>query len=303
MRRLNEFPGIGFLAFVGLLFPVSVLILSGCTTTEPMIIARDVAVTGPFHQLPVRVTDRNMDGHLSITPHIAFMQKTNFSGVAELNNESDLNMYGVNDSTNNLHWNLPSYVAGLSIDYGLSKTLSFSAGGTYSNADGKKSLEWDFGLAACFQDEAIGGRLEAGVQWQDINYSALFDRYNLDQNWSTGEEVATYLYSFDRYGKYVTGNVYVDLTLNTKYRRSPVNGFIRIGYGVTSVLSNDMLSLNEDGDVATSVGFINVTPGLYFDITRWNRLLLGCDFAAPVTMTSSTPQWLAIPVAQIDFTF
>ena len=301
MKRINEFPGSGLLAFVAVLFPVSVFLLPGCTTTEPMIIARDVDVTGPFHQIPVRITDRDMAGHLRIIPHIAVMQRTNFSGVADLNSESDLNIYGVNDSTNNLRWNIPSYVAGLSFDYGLSKTFSLSAGGTYSKADGKKSLEWDFGLAACFQDEAIGGRLEAGVQWQDLNYSALFDRYNLEYNWSTGDQVAAYLYSFNRYGKYLTGNVYVNLTLNTKYRHSAVNGFVRVGYGITSVLSNDMLRLNEDGDIATSVGFIDVTPGLYFKITRWNSLLLGCEFVTPATMTSSNPEWLVIPVAQIDF--
>lgn len=302
MRRANRFLQIGVFAFVGVLFPLTVFLLSGCTTTEPMVIARNVDVTGPFHQVPVRITDRDIDGHLRITPSILVTKKRNLDGATELNSDYDLGMYGPNDSTNNLHWNLPSYVAGLSIDYGLSRTLSFSAGGTYSKTNGKESFEWDVGLAACFQDKTIGGRLEAGLQWQDINYSALFDRYNLEHDWSTGEDAATYLYSFSRFGKFMTGNVYCNLTLNTKYQGSPVNGFVRVGYGVTSVLSNDMLRINENGDIATSVGFINITPGLYFNITRWNRLLLGCDFSAPVTMTSSTPDWLVIPVAQIDFT-
>lgn len=274
----------------------------GCTTTHPLVIARSVDVTGPIHQVPVRVTDGNMKGQLRLTPHIEFSRERNFDGTTGLNNDISLEQYGNYDLNNNVNWTLPSYVAGLSLDYGLSEAVSLSAGTTYSDMNGRESYEWDGGLAVCFQDRNIGGRLEAGVQWQDIRYNVILDRYDLIRDWSTGQSTREYLYSISRYGKFLTANFYCDFVLNTKVKSSPVNGFVRAGYGVTSILSNDMLRATEDGDIATSVGFFSLTPGLFFDLTKWNRLLLGCDFITPAGMTGSIPRWLIMPLVQVDFT-
>lgn len=302
MKRIVRFYSLGFRLFLGLLFSTALISQWGCTTVQPLMIADDVQVTGPLHQIPVRVTDRDMGGHLRIIPHIAFMQQRSINGAADLNNGTDLTQYGIYDSTNNVRWNLPSYVAGLSLDYGLSKSVSLSVGGTYANVSGRESLEWDAGIALCFQDPNLGGRLEAGVQWQDINYRTLLDRFDEEYNWNTGANTVTYLYSIERYGKFQTGNFYCSFTLNSRFSGSPVNVFGRVGYGVTSVLSNEMLKLNEEGDISTSIGFLNVTPGVCFNITRWNRLVLGCDFISPVGMSSSSPRWLVVPVAQFAFT-
>ena len=274
----------------------------GCVSTRPLVVARSVDIAGPIHQVPVRVTDGNIKGQLRLTPHIEFSREKDLEGTTGLNNDINLEQYGNYDSTNNVNWTLPSYVAGLSLDYGLSEAVSLSAGATYSDMNGRESYEWDGGLAVCFQDRNIGGRLEAGVQWQDIRYDVFLDRYDLIGGWSTRGSTSRYLYSIRRYGKFLTANFYCDFVLNTKVKSSPVNGFVRAGYGVTSILSNDMLRVSEDGDIATSVGFFSLTPGLFFDLTKWNRLVLGCDFINPAGMTGPKPRWLIMPLVQIDFT-
>ncbi len=274
----------------------------GCVSTRPVVLARSVDIAGPIHQVPVTVTDGNMKGKLMLTPHIEFSGKKSFCGTTGLNDNSDLQQYGNYDSTNNVNWTLPSYVAGLSLDYGLSEAVSLSAGATYTDMNGSESYEWNGGLAVCFQDRIFGGRLEAGAQWQDIRYNVILDRYEIVNYWPPDGSTTQYLYSIDRYGKFLTANFYCDLVLNTKVESSPVNGFVRAGYGVTSILSNDMLRATEDGDIATSVGFYSLTPGLFFDITKWNRLLIGCDFISPAGMTSTSPRWLIMPLVQVDFT-
>ncbi len=302
MKKIIRPGRFAFAIFVGLLFSAILVSQWGCTTVHPLMIARNVQVTGPIHQIPVRVTDGNMSGRLRVIPHIEFMKDNNLEGTADLNNGTDLTQYGQYDSTNNVRWNLPSYVAGLSLAYGLSKTVSLSLGGTYSKINGKESLEWDVGFALCFEDPGLGGRLEAGLQWQDIDYRTLLDSYNEQHNVNTGVNATTYLSSIERYGNFITGNFYCSFTLNTKFRSSPVNVFGRVGYGVTSVLTNDMLKLMEHGNISTSIGFLNLTPGVYFNITRSSRLVLGCDFISPVGMSSSSPRWLVVPVAQLGFT-
>lgn len=302
MKRERRFREIGFRLLFGLVSAAGAVYQSGCTTVTPVVVARSVAVTGPVHRTPIRVTDGDIRGKFRFTPYVEVMPKRNVNGVTQLNVDYDSKKYGNYDSTNNVFWNLPSYVAGLSFDYGLSKIVSFSAGGLYSKVNGKESLEWDAGLAFCFQGRDIGGRFEVGVQGQDIGYDAFFDRYNLESSQSAGRNNVVYLYSFERYGKILTGNFYCNFTLNTKIPRSPVNGFVRGGYGVTSILSNETLRPNEDGDVATSIGFVSISPGIFFNLTEWNRLLLGCDLISPIGMNPSSPRWLAAPILQVDFT-
>ncbi len=155
---------------------IMVAVYAGCYGAGRVIQLRSVDVTGPIHQIPVRVTDGDSEGRLRVTPTFASMPGGSIDGRIEIKQDSrlfDLHQY---DTINNLHWNLPSYVVGIALDYGTSKHLSFSFGGNYSITNEKKSYEWDFGLGWHFQEEYLGGRLGAGVQWQDIECNALFDR-------------------------------------------------------------------------------------------------------------------------------
>lgn len=285
--------GIGFFA--------AAFSLWGCSISRPLVIARSVDLTGPMHQFPVRVTDRGIDGRLTLTPHVELFSSRTLTGRTNLNSDYDLADYANYDTANNVRWNLPSYEAGLSLDYGLSKTFSLSAGALYTNMSGREYYEWDGGLAACFQDANVGGRLEAGVQWQYIRYNVTLDRYNVTSNWSTGSTTTEYLYSFSRFGRYLTGNFYCNFTLNTKVKASPVNGFVRAGYGITSLLSDEMLKTRESGNISTSVGAVNLAAGFYFDIARWSRLVVGCSFISSTALSVSSPQWLVVPLAQMDF--
>jgi hypothetical protein len=259
-------------------------------------------VDGQIHQMPIRVNDGDMSGRLRISPYLELMPNTNMNGILQIQTNQDISQLPQYDTTKNLNWNLPSYVAGLSFDYGLSKVLSFSAGGNYSQADGKHSFEWDMGLGLCFDGDNSAGRIEAGLQWEDISYNALFDKYEIDHYFS-GVDSVKYLGPFGINGQHSAGNFYINLTLNTRYPNSPVNGFVRIGYGVTSLLDEDMFPQNETENISTSVGFISVTPGLYFDIGKSNRIVLGCQFMSPTSLDSSDPAWLVSPVVQFDFIF
>ncbi len=272
---------------------------AGCYGSTQLVQVRKVEVTGPNHQIPVRITDGETEGHLRLTPNISVMQNRKIDGSVDIEKDPHLGRLSIYDTTDNVHWTMPSNVVGIALDYGLSKHFSFSLGGNYSKTNDKKSYEWDVGLGWCFYDQYLGGRFDFGFQWQDIAYSAYFDRYQSSPSGSGLD----YMYTFNRYGRYVTGNFYGSITLNTVFRRFPLNAFVRAGYGVTSVLSDEMLRVNEEGDIAAYVGMLNVTPGLYFDLTRWSRLVVGCEFSSPVSMTSYSPEWLIVPTAQIDLSF
>ncbi len=286
---------------IALITSVIAASMAGCSIVTNLVQLRDVKLTGPNHQIPVRVTDRDVEDHLRITPNFSITKNRNIDGNVEIDQDSRLYNLAGYDTANNLHWNLPAYVVGIGFDYGLSKHLSFSLGGNYSRTKEKKSYEWDAGLGWCFHDKYVGGRFEVGLQWQDVAYSATFDQYEVVNSWGNPEEVR-YLYSFNRYGKYMTGNFYGNLTLNTVFQGAALNGFVRLGYGVTSVLSNEMLRVNEEGDITTAVGMVNITPGLYINLTEWSRLVVGCEFLSPVSMNSYSPEWLIVPIAQVDFT-
>jgi len=287
---------IGLICMLAFLF-------AGCYVAEQVVQLNNLSVDGQVHQVPIRVNDNDMSGHLRLTPVFELMPKRNLDGVLQIGTNKEISSLPQYDTTTNLRWNFPSYVAGLSADYGLSKIISFSAGGNYSQVDGKHFFEWDLGLGLCFDGENSGGRLEAGLQWENIWYRATFDKYEVDHYIFGGEDSVKYLYSFSSNGNRSNVNFYVNLTLNTKFHSSPVNGFVRIGYGSTSLVDNDVLSGQEQGDVSQSVSFISLTPGLFLDIGEWNRIVLGCQFISPSSLNTSNPEWLISPMIQLDFTF
>ncbi|MGO9482688.1 MAG: hypothetical protein ACLP05_13040 [Candidatus Kryptoniota bacterium] len=288
--------------YISVSLSAAAFMFDGCYVPEQVVELDNLKVDGQIHQMPIRVNDGDMSGHLRISPYLEFMPKTNLTGVLQIQTNQDISQLSPYDSTRNLDWNMPSYVGGLSFDYGLSKILSFSAGGNYSQADGKHSFEWDMGLGLCFDGENGAGRIEAGLQWQDISYDASFDKYEVYQYYS-GIDSVKFVDSFGINGSYSTANFYINLTLNTKYTTSPINGFVRIGYGVTSLLDDGMFPASQNVDISSSTGFITVTPGLYYDINKSNRIILGCQFMSPTSLDNSNPSWLFSPVVQLDFLF
>ncbi len=299
----KQLHGIIPIIFGGVFILTAAVAFNGCYIAEPVVQLNNIDVDGPIHQVPIRVTDNDMAGHLRVTPHIEFMPKRKLEGILQIQTDQGItNDFPQYDTTVNLQWTLPSYVAGVSFDCGLSKVVSLSAGGNYSEVNGKHFFEWDLGLGLCFEGENSGGRLEAGIQWEDIFYKATFDQYEVDHYFS-GADSVKYLYSFGGSGTHSNANLYVDLTLNTRFFDSPVNGFIRIGYGETSLIDASMFTGQESENISQSVGFVSLTPGLYFDVDKWDRLLLGCQFISPTSLNSSNPGWLVSPVVQFDFTF
>jgi hypothetical protein len=253
--------------------------------------------------VPIRVNDNDMSGHMRVTPVLEFLPKRNLSGGLDIQTNSAISNLPKYDTTTNLRWDMPSYVLGLGVDYGLSKVLSFSAGGNYSEVNGNHFFEWDLGLGLCFEGENSGGRLEGGIQWEDMSYQALFDKYRVDHYILSGIDSVKYLSSFTESGTHSAVNFYANLILNTKFPASPINGFVRVGYGSTSLIDNSMFTNTNSESISKSVGFITLTPGLFFDVGKWNRLVLGCQFMSPTSMSSSSPAWMISPVVQFDFTF
>ncbi len=275
----------------------------GCYVSEQVVQLNNMQVDGQIHQVPIRVNDGDASGHLTITPCVEFMPSKRIEGSLQVPTDGEISSLPQYDTTMNLQWNLPSLVAGVGMDYGLTKVVSLSADGNYSQINGKHSFEWDLGLGLCFEGENSGGRLEGGVQWENMSYHAVFDKYEVDHYIFGGGDSIKYLNSFEVNGDRSDWNLYVNLTLNTRFANSPVNGFVRIGYSNTSLIDNDMFSSEDEVDYSKSVGFISLTPGLYYDMGKWNRIVVGCQFMSSSSLNTSTPGWLVSPVVQFDFTF
>ncbi len=53
---------------------------------------------------------------------------------------------------------------------------------------------------------------------------------------------------------------------------------------------------------SSTAGFINLTPGIYFNFSEVSRVLLGCRFYIETQIGGADPKYFIMPMMQVDFT-
>lgn len=277
--------------------------LESCTVIQQTAIINNVNIDGNIHQVPIRVNDGNMTGHVRITPNISILPVQRTTGTIKVPTYNAVELLPRYDSlSNNLRMNLPTYVIGLGLDYGLSDLFSLSADGNYYRVDGKQSFESDIGLALTFGGDQVASRLEAGAEFESSSYSAVIDQYKVFESgglFNLNVDSAAYKSSYTTSGNNPSVDFYVNFTMNSRIKHSRVNWFARVGYGFISILSPSLPSAQNE---QRAVGFLTFTPGVFYDINDWSRLVVGCRFMSATSGFYFSPNWLISPVAQVDFT-
>lgn len=278
--------------------------LESCTGFQQTAIINNINVDGNIHQVPIRVNDGDMTGHVRITPNISILPVQRTSATIKVPTYSAIELLPRYDSLNgNLHMNLPNYILGLGVDYGFSDLFSLSADGNYYQVGGRRSFESDFGLGITFSGDQIASRIEAGAEFESSSYNALIDQYRVFESgnlFNVTVDSAAYQSSYTASGNNPSVDFYVNFTLNSRIKHSRVNWFARIGYGFTSILSP---TLPTAGNEQTAVGFLTFTPGVFYDINKSTRLVVGCRIMSAMSGYNMSPNSLISPIAQMDFTF
>jgi hypothetical protein len=287
---------------------ISVLLLAGCDpeTITQTIYLQDIEVKGPISQPPLHITNGQKAGTVSFSPKVFINNKKSVSAQVEghtkvnsqgfyqvdtvYNNdgtwyytESNVNNFTFNGD--NLTWNLPDAAMGIDLDICVSNHFAISGGFNYVVQRQKSLIGGSVGLGFYTEKEGNSTRFDAGIIWQSMSYDA--SSVVVTARSLSGTSSGTVDFFRDRDTEN-TINFFASLTYNTAFENLPVNFFISAGYFSQTIVGYEPRStdvdfhpitnttvIKEDLRGEATAGFLNVTPGIYKDITDWSRVILG----------------------------
>lgn len=110
---------------------------------------------------------------------------------------------------------------------------------------------------------------------------------------------------------------FINLTLNSAKKDWILNFFLNAGYSVQSLLDFEPKSIDYDWIFSplfkynetitsdyrgeTTASFIHFTPGVYFNINEYSRILFGVKAFYELGLNDLSNNLLIVPMAQIDF--
>jgi hypothetical protein len=315
-------------AFIAWLF---ILVLSGCTTTEYTLYLQDVSIEGAISQPSVRVTDKNAERPLRITPHIAFSTRSAPTLAGQIDRHSPVDANGVYqvdaelDSSNNtvsyrerpgantytftgqnLSWKMPGGSFGVDIDYSLTNHWALSLGTSYSPMNGEGLWGYRLGMGLFTERKSSALRFDAGLQWQEMRYDALTAIVSSPDN-----EVGF----FQDRGKGMQMDFYGAVTFNTTHADWFANIFLQVALSKQSLAKfkpsisapgyaypfYSPVVIVHDQRAQFSSTFVIITPGVFFEIDPTMRLLGGVRFNMQTQIIESSPGSIVLPFLQVDW--
>jgi hypothetical protein len=312
----------------------------GCGPThEITLYLQQLEVRGPVNQPPLHITRDPEGGKVTVTPYVSFSSEKllqgHISGHSRINNSGlyqvdtmktsdNLGVYfqeraGVNTipfTGRNLRWKLPSSTFGISADLPLSRVFALSLGAGYSTVERDGLLNYHVGIGHMINGRGVAGRLEVGLNWQELKYQALTAVASRPLN-STIADVSFYLDE----GKSRTTDLYVTLTINSTEPDWIANPFVQAGFANQSLADfRPTAPKTEPWIVAPSYlvvpqaivndlrgaffsRYFMITPGVYFTPTTSTRLLVGVRINWQSEIENSRPGTVILPFLQFDYTF
>ena len=288
-------------------FYIFLLSLFGCATVEETLYLREAEVTGPIMPVPIHITDTTDVPSFTISPTFSYNSKKLFTGeITEYTSLYWLDTAFV-PSENSLTWNVATVNAGINFDFVLLRGFALSFGANYSSQENYNAWGGHFGLGLFSYNKGLSLRLDGGLQFHSMRYDAYtVSRVVVEYWWGDREEHISFYHDL---GESTHFDPYMTLTFNTAFKSWPVNIFINGGYVVHTLFSFTPETsyyyfpsyTRTDKRGSSTAGFINLTPGIYFNFSEVSRVLLGCRFYIETQIGGADPKYFIMPMMQVDF--
>jgi hypothetical protein len=281
--------------------------LTGCTTTS----LQNLVVEGPVFQPPVHVaadSTHTFQIHPWVTMTTPDLRTGRIAGHTNVNKDGVYQVDTIKTSTPytyketsganqygffgiNFSWKLPKTQYGLDMDISLSQTSALSIGGSYAPLNGEPYWQ-AYGMLSA---KGNGVRFDAGVEWQDLTYTANFVHTN---HTLFSDNDITF---FQIHNLETQINPFLALSLFGTSKTSAVNLFLQ-----TAVVRQTFFYIS-DSPVASS--FLNdshethylysLSPGLSIHLAENISTVLGVRFIWDVSTESGSTTTFQ-PLLQFD---
>jgi hypothetical protein len=297
---------------IGILVLASILMLGCGTTVQDVLYLQNVEVQGPASQPPIHVTTKNTGAKsVYVTPHFSINPKTSLSGNLSPQYSGQIPSTLTDFQRKGITWKLPSLQLGFDLDYAFSdnKALMLGVGQSVIN---QHSL-WDgYAGIGFFGGEGNSRvRLDLGLQFQQLSYNAATVLTRTETP-LFGKTSTRTIYFVDS-GKDTHVNFFASFTINSAYDDRFTNFFFQAGLNtqkltnysphtsVTPVFPFLTTYVESDQRAESSALWLYAVPGVYFNVGKSNRLLLGVRTSYQVGIGSANPSVFFSPVVQFDW--
>ena len=306
------------------------LVLAGCNTVTQTIYLQNVEVNGPVNQPPLHVTNDQKKGDVTLTADFNFNTNKQVSGRIE--RHSPVNKFGFyqidtisstdswrysqatgnvyNYDGKNLEWNIPELSVNINADFCVSNHLALALGLNYSVQNQRDLLGGNAGLGIYSQQGNGAFRIDVGVLWQTMAYSASTVVITLDTPYRGSTDTTISFFQDNSTSR--NFNPYIMFTYNSTFKESQVNFFFNLAYFSQTILDFEPSSPNpefypfgttlirsDQRGEATAV-FVSGAAGVYIDLNDITRLSIGARVFHETQIEEASKSLYVMPVFQID---
>lgn len=298
------------------IYVLPLILLTSCATVQNVVYLQEVEVHTPLSPPPVRITKDMSAGSVTLSPRILLGNYPEISGNAGTRKFVSSRQDSVfRSKSNNLFWKMPKTSFGFDLDVAVTDHIAFSGGVNYSIINQRKLWGGSFAVGLYHEKNNIAVRFDAGLRLQEFYYEAktIVER-TVDPIWGNPTTSVGYFFDQDKDFSY---DLFVLLSYNSTMKEFPLNFFVNLGYFSQTILDftptwgSDILystffltpTHTEDARGEATISILTATPGIFFDITEWTRIIMGARFMYNIDFDSASRDLFILPVLQIDMHF
>jgi hypothetical protein len=303
----------------------------GCATIEQTIYIQNVKVSGPVNPPPLHITKGQTTGTITVSPHINLNPEKSIFGLVD--GHSNVNRDGIyqvdtifnndgtwdyKESTNNRYqfkgrnfeWDFSDFNIGVDIDIALSSSFALFGGVGFAGKNQNNLMGGSAGIGFFKETDENSLRIDFGILFQSISFET-----NSVVTTTTkplfGDDVTEISFYKDR-NKESNINFFSSLTYNTAFKNLPVNFFLSLSYFGQTLIDYEPTEKNleyypfstivikSDTPVEISSSFLNITPGIFLNVTDFSRLFFGIRLLKEMQVNESSSAFIYIPTFQFD---
>ncbi len=281
-------------------------LLSGCVTVKDTVYLESLSVTAPVEQPPVHITMNPKEGQVTVTPRFSNM-------LQERYDDHSIPYTFIGDTFalgHMFHWTIPAAQFGLDLDWMITNGFALTMGLTVSSGNNASLTGGYFGIGIPFQGESMGGRLDGGIQFQQLNYDAYSVVVrNISVLFAADQQEIKYYHDISTS---TPMNVYFTFTLNSRYDY-PLNFFGSISFTTQNLASFSpnhvwtaipplLVYERTDQRADHSTSFLMATPGIIVSVSPTVHVLAGVRFMREMAFSGGESGFSA-PMIQWNITF
>jgi hypothetical protein len=311
------------------------------TTTITTIYQQEGSASGPINQAPIHVTEEAVTPYFTVSPRFSYKSAQQVSASMEghtlINSEGIFQVDTIlhSDGTisfqetpgantyeyvgRNLTWDIATFTGGIDFDARFTKSFAAFAGLSYSSGNSESVWGGNLGIAFLIAKSNLGLRLDAGVHVQSVAY----DAYTVEViKTSSSSGTYEYVVFYHDLGRATQWDPFINLTFNTAPENWFVNFFLNAGFSQQTLIGftpetkdeehyhdygifgyDYHREIVEDKRGKSTASYISLTPGLFFQVGKSGRILLGVRFYFDNGLDEATESTYILPMLQADFSF